>query len=203
MATYKATLKASMKAYPRLFLNELDFMGHAFFVLGNGLRWENGQLTEGRSLKEMITEAERNREHTKKQKLAEKERLLKIQDTMDPEEFEFLMHDCSHEYDAGTIEENRKKEIEFREEIISEYEDDEGGCWYKTSDGTIGQKIYPISQFCKIMNLPDDIKPDWLAAVEKAIALCYTERYKLTENDWKCIKEVVEPRIKQLKENNA
>ena len=186
MPSYKETLEATMIAYPRLFLTEADYLCQAFFTIGNGLRWIDGELSDGRPLEVMIEEARKNREYTNK---------------IYSDTFESLREDGEEipeieVYETGNVEIDQAKELKSREAFIEEGFDDG---WYKNEDGTLGRPIYPISQFSKIMNLPDDIKPDWLEAAEKTVALCYTPVFKLTENDWKCIKEVVEPRIKELK----
>ena len=46
---------------------------------------------------------------------------------------------------------------------------------------TIPLNIYPICEYAKILSLPDDIKPDWLAGAEEALKLAqdyYNDPYK-------------------------
>lgn len=50
------------------------------------------------------------------------------------------------------------------------------------------QAIYPISEeYSAIMNLPDNIKPDWLEAAKKAIPYANEGKWILTEADKACI----------------
>ena len=39
------------------------------------------------------------------------------------------------------------------------------------SDEWVLEKVYPICKYAKIMNIPEEIKPDWLEAAKEAIAL--------------------------------
>ena len=144
----------------------------------------------------MIAEAERDRISSNKDREKDFDRNGRMSELFDfLEENNIEIPFIPQVYETGNIEIDQKKELEYRLFTIEEGMD---GCWYKNTDGSIGKKIYPISNYSKIMRLPDNIQPDWLEAAEKAVALCYTDRFKLTEKDWKYIKETVEPRIKKL-----
>lgn len=69
MATYKYELKMALKEYPTLFPNENEFLHHLFFVLGNGYKWEKGQLVSVFSKKEGHQEKENTDKYFKKMKV--------------------------------------------------------------------------------------------------------------------------------------
>lgn len=99
--TYAKTLALSLRAYPRLYVDERDLLESLFFVDGNGYHWVGGELVDvaGRTSKQILVSVERQR----KANNAERKRLM----TNLPE---FISKDPAVE---------RRKEIAWREEYGS------------------------------------------------------------------------------------
>ncbi len=72
---YKTSLKLSLKFYPTIFpLGEYSVLEHMFFVNGNGLRWKNGELTDGYTIKQMY---ENNEAYKRQLKLQLEDQLVR------------------------------------------------------------------------------------------------------------------------------
>ena len=148
---YKEELRISMKYYPRLFLDEEDFLHHVFFVNGNGYEWVEGELCSDTEEHLLIQYNNMKRQYPR--------------------------------YYGKTLKETRQKEIEHRRFFIENMKDECG--YYLLDDGRLGRQIYPICQYAKIVNIPENIKPDWLNAAHKAIQMAESPLFKLTEIDKK------------------
>jgi hypothetical protein len=152
MATYQRTLNYSLEAYPSLHINEEEVLHFLFFVNGNGNHWINGELVEKSYYAMRKTVKKRRIEHIK----------------------EYGTSDISIIQEKEI--ENRKKHKEINDKInvllgkpIDENKDNR-------------RKLYPICRYANIVNIPRNIKPDWLKAARKAIIVAETQ-YVTTDED--------------------
>ena len=159
---YEEDKRISMKYYPRLFLDETDYLRHLFFVNGNGYDWINGELVCHETEEDAKQAHEEFMRNETERNLSE------------------LMPEYS--YYGKTPEETRQKEIDYRMFCIEEMPE-ENNCWFLLSDGRIGSVMYPICQYAKILHVPDDVKPDWLAAAFSAIEMAESDLYRCSEKD--------------------
>lgn len=155
---FETTLKSCLMEYPSIFPNALSVYDHLFCTIGNGYEWENGQLVDGKDKAITIEEAV----------------VKQIQDLIDDPIERFTVFE---DFDFGTAKkilnahykriikyvkmifdtDNRMKDFSFDvidEEFISKVFDDK--C-----------KLYPLSKYSHICNIPDDVQYDWLMAAKK------------------------------------
>lgn len=186
---YETTLRVMMDSYPSLHATELDALDQLFFTTGNGYEWENGELVscdDDPSLPpdEVIRQT---RVYNRKQ---DADMLLRLLDSMEQEK-ELLSHlsgDVARTYAEGMLQRaadlkeearanqadnpelDRALEIKKRLRCIAK---DESTCFFVLPDGSMG-RVIRLSQYSDILHVPEDVKPDWLAAAKKAIALTKT-----------------------------
>lgn len=127
--------------YPSIFSNALDVYDHLFYTIGNGYEWKNGELVHigGNNFEaHTIAEAIAN-EVDKNIKFARREKV-------------FLdgVYQFSVDYMCKNI--HTIMEVDKRVNDFSPSAD---------------FSFYPISQYSKCLNIPKDIKPDWLEAINK------------------------------------
>jgi hypothetical protein len=165
---YKTSLKLSLKYYPTIYpLGEYSVLEQMFFVNGNGLWWSRGELTDGRTIKQLEEDDER---YKKQQKEFLEERIIDTDSKYIKELFmEWLSNghygpppdppDTNHEY-----------------------------------------KLYPLYERSTIMELPDNIKDDWLLAAEKALDMVKKGIYIASEEDKKYLRRA-RIRVNKLKKS--
>ena len=174
--SYKKFLKAMLRYWPRLFIDEKDVLEHFFFTNGNGLDWKDGELTDN------MTNAQR----------------LKQKKESDAFRLSIGSKVCD------SIKEIHEDELQYRKDCIDLYAkmsniNNHSCCWFYLPDFSIGKRIYPICQYACVMNLPDDIKLDWLAAAKKAVELAFGDSFKITDSDRVFLLQAQE-KIKALEE---
>ena len=108
------------------------------------------------------------------------------------------------ENDESNVIEAQNKERVYRIKYAHKLSDGikHGFCYYLDDNGELIQTMYPICQYAKIMNLPDDIKPDWLEAAKKAIQYANEGKWILTASDKSYILKA-EQRIKEIEANRC
>jgi hypothetical protein len=193
MPTYKETLEWSYKLYPTLHATELDVLNQLFFVIGNGTEWENGELCDKfySSFEEQEIDVLRQREHDRKRYAELDKACEEFNSTLnellknDPAQQKLIKRFQHIIVDESNIEQAQKLEIEKRIEQARKLSDGikSGFCWYLNDNNELIQTMYPVSEYSRIMNLPDDIKPDWLAAAKLAIQYALEGKWILTESD--------------------
>lgn len=166
---YSDTLRAAQHSFPSLFPYEHDFLVHAFFVIGNGYKWENGEIV---SLQKFAS-ADEEIEHWRS------ERIQLIQSRIDREEgatgSEFRKS-YQHERLAlaqSPIEDQWAAEIKYRRDLIKELHWSVVQVWFETTlygKPVIG-KTTEVSDYSLILKMPADVKPDWLNAAKNLIEL--------------------------------
>lgn len=156
---YENTKRFMMRTYPGLFPYEEDVLDHLFFVIGNGYRWEGGELVDKldpsqhseeeaiASAKELMRKFHRDEikySHSKKMRSYHKEMLREIDDP-NYEEIE------------------RQRSLKRRERESEE-------CAL-LPDGRRVAKIYPVCEYSKIVTVPNNVTPSWLNAAKKALEI--------------------------------
>jgi hypothetical protein len=202
MATYKYTLKMCYKCYPTLYINELDVLDQLFFTIGNGYEWRNGQICHsGVSLKQeyIFVKNRRCDENVRYQKQFDesKQRFLDFlaKANLEPS-IEYLESVFEPETDDWQLE--QQKEYEKRMKYAKDPVKWRNDCYFLDANGNLLCKVYPISEkHSFIMNIPDNVKPDWLEAAKKTIQYCDEGKFLLTESD-KAFIDKARLRIKEL-----
>lgn len=176
MASVEQTVRNDLLLWPSIHVNRFSVLHHLFCVIGNGFEWKNGELVET-GLKESkdvsIEEAVK--------RIIDDE--LSIKDILS---YMFLGMLSSDKDKASPFIEEEKLNIinDERKRIINDINDlvsmsfriDERQAdmsypsyekypyhtveLYKNYD----TKFYPICEYSRLCNLPDDIKTDWLIA---------------------------------------
>lgn len=139
-----------MARYPSLFPDEEDLLDHTFFTIGNGLEWVNGQLTDG---EEDTTTS-----------------LEQIRDAAYQKEVEFAASIHSTAHRPRGIAEAAAYERAWRIRMIKA--DVAGEHWALDKSGKkVIRRIYPLCQYSRITQIPDDVQLDWLQAAWFAVNL--------------------------------
>lgn len=182
---YADTLRVMMESYPTLFVDETDALHHLFFVLGSGYAWKGGELVdvfaESHDPDVLIREA---RARIRAELVLDQDDEARRYAGTSPDlrgAHEVLARTHRERFarfDAGP-EAERTYEREWRARCIADGLDD---CWFLLPDGRIGLVPYPLSDYACIF-VPDDVKPDWLAAARKALELARSELFRRTPND--------------------
>lgn len=148
---YKAV---SMARFPSLYVDEADLLNQTFFVIGNGLEWKNGQLTDGcdvyytsKTIKQLAEDS--YVEHCNFLRSIKAPRSI---------------------YPSRDPEVTRARELQKRKMYVVEgFADD---CYQLNAEGELIRHIYPMHhEYSRIMRIPDDVQTDWLLAAEQAIYL--------------------------------
>lgn len=174
---YADTLQHCYEAYPTLFPFEEDVLDHLFFVIGNGYSWINGELVDN-DYEPAITIRRRDKERIKRQ----------------IDSFQSIREDEMNEQKSYIKERLKELRAELKLgykkfqsiEILRRHKEaeKENSSYFINADGLLGRKIYPLCDYSKIVNLPDDIKPDWLEAAKRAITFANDpSKFRITESD--------------------
>ena len=155
----------SMREYPSISGNKLDVYDHLFLTIGNGYDWVNGELIEPSNEKPnviSIEEAIDNLFNDEYRIDLTTDRMFFYIGELNKEEKvvkESLQYDLKrYAQDVKTII-NAEKLVNqslFEIEPIISLEGLEPEC-----------TLYPLSKYSKIMNIPDDIKPEWLDGIKE------------------------------------
>lgn len=200
---YEKVKELSFRHYPRLYLHEDDLLLHLFFTNGNGYTWFNGELVyltydsddNPRPIteEELVEQNNRHREQMYQDSIKlEKERDL-IWDEIFPNK-------PNPHKNTDPYYESQEEEIKYRESSFKLKP--EVQCWYRVEGsernrfGHIVRSIYEPG--ARVMHLPDDIKPDWLDAADKAIHLAESPYCRMMDKDRAYI-EKAKARIVEIK----
>jgi hypothetical protein len=155
----------SMREYPSISKNKLDVYDHLFLTIGNGYDWVNGELIE---------------------KYNEKPNIISIEEAIDKLFNDESRIDLTTDRMFFYIGELKKGEIVVKESLqydLKRYARD-----VKTiinAEKAVNQSLfeiepiisldglkpecilYPLSKYSEIMNIPDNVKPDWLNGIKE------------------------------------
>jgi hypothetical protein len=166
MATVDTTIRNLFLFAPTLHKSRTDALHYLLCVLGNGYEWKHGELVSksAEALPSWNEEAERER--------AEKS----ITD--------MLNNYNNHEY-AETVRESLKlgleKEIEESKRILANLDAiiSQDYVPEQEQDSTdYALTIYPQSESCALMTVPDDVTDDWRAACDEMRAVAAQHGWK-------------------------
>ena len=207
MASVEQTVRNDLLLWPSIHVNRFSVLHHLFCVIGNGFEWKDGELVET-GLKESkdvsIEEAIK--------RIIDDE--LSIKDILSYMFLGMLSNDKEkaspfiEETKLNILEGERKRIISDINDLISltfridERQADMSFPSYKKypyhmvelyKSGYV--KFYPICEYSRICNLPDDIKPDWLiAARDMYNYIVYNPQY--IDKDYKAVFDKYLPKIK-------
>lgn len=162
--TVKNTLKRSLMKYPSIFENKWDVYHQWFIVNGNGMEWKNGELVDIYDNKPIKLE----------------DAIIKHVDFYLTENISELLNESDY-----FLEITLKGKIErLKQDIIDTFQ------WEnKLSDFTCDdfECFYPLCEYSKILNIPDDVKPDWKEAAIEMLSWLIENYDKLGKENQKYI----------------
>lgn len=198
-----SVLRNSLMMYPSLYTNKFQVYEHLFLVIGNGYEWVNGALVSDDTKhpctkKQAISKIMNwhvDYDIKESFEISDAVRFLKNAANADESEYKKLAEEYVKEYINGFRAENIRRTKYINQvldvnKIIAEelhYVEDESAKEHGWKD-----EIYPLCEYSKIMNIPDNIKPDWKAAVKEFY------NYLMT-SDIEIIKEYREKYMVELK----
>ena len=153
--TVKDTIKSMITMHPRLFSTKLSVYDHLFLTNGNGYKWENGQLIS-----------------------KDDEENCSIDDGLEALFNDELQYDFLEDYLNVTTDsediinyfKRRNKEKLELVKVIINYEKIINEKLYITNDVV----LYPLCEYAKILNIPNDIKDDWKDAIKEFLDFIMT-----------------------------
>lgn len=131
-------VKDSLLAYPSLHKSRADVLHHVLCVIGNGYTWKNGTLVPVFEEEYRVWTAE-----------GEAARFYELGDKLGKSSY--------NEHWA-----------QFIKETVAEYQQIVDTVDERIHDWTYdGEGIYPQSDYALIMNVPEDVNPEWNEDLEK------------------------------------
>lgn len=171
----KTELKYCLLTYPSLFVSTWDVYHHWFCVNGNGYEWVKGQLVDicgGKECKTVEQALEKVQRRYTKQTEEQKEFLAKFKD--EPKIYNKLKAIYGNDLETYSDRVRNWKQIS---ETLGEPTRENG-------------KIYPLCEYAKILNIPEDIKPDWKQAAKEMYDWLVEHPDWTSETDKKYIKQI-------------
>ena len=153
--TIKDTIKSMIIMFPRLFSTKLSVYNHLFLTIGNGYRWENGELIseddkENCSIEDGLEELFNNELQY---------RFLE----------DYLEITTDSERIINYFKRRNKEKLELAKVILN-YEKIINENLYITNE----EVLYPLCKYAKILNIPDDVKEDWKDAIKEFLDFIMT-----------------------------
>lgn len=176
-------------ACPILFKTKADVLEHLFFVLGNGYEWVEGELIC--RFEACLDQTPRGiynavRKRYKKRRREDVVHIRKIKKAFEP-----LIEELEQIPNLGID----LSPLKCREpEPLPKKPTKEA----QTSLKIERKQIYPISRSTHIVNIPDNVKPEWLALAKEALIVA--QQLKRTEQDDKWL-EKAKKHIKKLEKS--
>jgi len=178
MASVEQTVRNDLLLWPSIHVNRFSVLHHLFCVIGNGYEWKDGELVESGSKESKEVSIE-----DAIKKIINDE--LSISDLPSYTFLEMLSDDNDNEKVWTFIKDRLQNALnDEREWIVNKINDKVAMSFriderqadmsypsyerypyhtvelYKNSE----VKFYPICEYSRLCNLPDDIKTDWLIA---------------------------------------
>lgn len=151
----ECTIQEMFDTYPTLFKERSDCLNHLFCIIGNGYYWENGELVDAPNDSGIIKLCERHLVNGK----AYQHNKLSLRD------------EC---YFNNFVD--KSDEVKFVKWVLS-YPD---SVYHKYPRyKRWGFYLQGYSEYAKLFNYPDDIKKDWLDAIEECKGLLAEDGYDL------------------------
>lgn len=164
--TVKETLISDLMKYPSIHKNKWDVFHQWFIVNGNGMEWKNGELVDIYDNKPVTIE----------------ESIIKHVDFYITESLSEILDE---DKDKRVLEIILNGKIDrLKKDIINSFKWEERMNDF-TSDRI--EDIYPLCEYSKILNIPDDVKPDWKEAAIEMLSWLIENYDKLGEENQKYI----------------
>jgi hypothetical protein len=96
----------------------------------------------------------------------------------------------------------RLKDREWREDCVNRpfTKYSRSRCWFRTKTGGIGHNLTEMfGEYSNILQLPDNIQPDWLVAAKRALNMARSYRVRTTKAQKELLRQVAF-RIKELQD---
>ena len=207
MASVEQTVRNDLLLWPSIHVNRFSVLHHLFCVIGNGFEWKDGELVET-GLKESkdvsIEEAVKriiddelsikdilsymflgmlSSDKDKASPFIEEEKLNIVND-----ERKRIINDINEKVSLTFRIDERQADMSYPSYEKYPYHTVE---LYKNYD----VKFYPICEYSRLCNLPDDIKTDWLIAARDMYNFIVHNPQYIDENYKKDFDEFL-PKIK-------
>lgn len=166
--TFEATIQAMYDAYPEFFKERADCLNHLFCTLGNGWEWKNGQLvSKDNEYKKFKVKELKARFVDGK---AHQHNVMSLRDVA----VSFTLRGILDRIPEKDLESNK---IEAFKQVLYEHYAKEGYADDKYHEKTRNERWYfaMCNNWCddyvNLFNIPEDIRPDWLAGLEECKAM--------------------------------
>lgn len=178
--TVKDTIKQSLLMYPSLFKNKLDVYNQLFLTNGNGYHWLNGELVSDSDyeyIEGTEYDVDYNRPKPFSTELAIHKLFEKVIKNYTNVEYLDLIEDTLENKAAviSTLLTNNHTLKRLKDNVIQvlpeniEKAMNDMSVRYPKKDDILSDRtfLYPLCKYADILNLPDDMKPDWKEAVKE------------------------------------
>lgn len=183
--TVELTIQDMFDDYPTLFKERADCLDHLFCAIGNGYEWVNGELVacgyEDPTKEEIDTLSSKliNGKAHQYNKLSLRAESQLYEDQR-------IAEGWYEEYQKRWPDEDIDKLKAVRQRTINKLPDDvyytepiRKKRWYFYVNIPGHEKIQFSTRFAYLFNYPDDIKPDWKAAIEECTKLLIEDGFEL------------------------
>jgi len=194
MPSYADTRDMLLMTYPTLYIDETDVLHSLFFLAGTGFKWEDGELVS------WVPSFEEEAGIAKRSQRVHVERMIQCEEILEKiapgtsmlgywqDRLADILTGDQETYAAK----ERERERDNRYEVI---DSDRGNdCWFLLNDGeTIGRVMSPrINEWVNILRIPEDVKPDWLEAAQRALEWAQSPACRTTAEDQKWLRKAAE-----------
>jgi hypothetical protein len=170
------TIQKMFDSYPGLFKERADCLDQLFCTNGCGYEWENGELVDCQYNQEEMFALEKRLVNGK----AHQYNKLSLR-------AESIMYGLERKKKQGIIIPENPMDVfdEYERQYFDSLSDDEYYTkprrkrWYFYIDIPGHEHIDMHERFVHLFNYPDDIKPDWLAAIEETKMLLKEDGYNV------------------------
>ena len=163
------TIQDMFDRYPTLFKERFDCLDHLFICIGNGFKWKNGELVDNdykytREYQKLLKSHLVDGKAFQHNKLSLRGETAYYHELRKAEGKKDLFADI---YTSEELEKMYQKHLASLPDDVY-YKHPRVERWY---DSHIDENGKPYIRLCKnyakLFNYPEDIKPDWLAAIEE------------------------------------
>ena len=201
------TVKRMLMIYPSVSINAIDVYNHLFCTIGNGFRWEDGELVEISDVPLNVPTLYEAIDNAMQFEMVENPYSL-FESTQVTYRMRHNGYDDQEEIvkSFSTKMYNMLKEsvslICRTEERLNDFEAPTRKRYPEIFMKNYEFNLYGLCSYSEICNLPDDIKPDWLEAAERMLNFIknHSETWRKNQeaeyNKWI---PKIEERIKELK----
>lgn len=181
------TIQEMFDYYPTLFKERADCLNHLFLVLGSGYRWKNGELVDTcssypKNIKKELKAHLVDGKAFQHNKLSLRGEAIYYDDLRKIEHPDYV-DPLSKIYSDSELKKRHDKYLQSIPDDQYYTEPNRRYRWYccrKNKDGS--EYINWCEDYIPLLNVPEDIKPDWLAAVQETKALLAQDGLVYKEN---------------------